>query len=363
MLRTPLYDEHRKSGAAMTEFAGWETPLSYTHILDEHRFVRSSAGLFDLSHMGRFVVTGRDSAECLDVLSTNDIRDLMPRRARYTTFCDETGGAIDDVVVFREDERIWVVTNAVNREIVLFWMREHVGRFDVHIVDRTFETGMLALQGPKAAEVLARAGVSSLDELGRFRLREDRVVGVPVVLSRTGYTGEDGFEIVAPAENLHRVWSGLLEAGKPTMAAPAGLGARDTLRLEAGLILYGHELTRTISPVEAGLSRFIRFKGREFIGKEALLRAVRDENPQARRIVGLELLSHRIARQGQEILFEGRRVGEITSGTFSPTLEKSIAMGYASRRLSTAGTVLSVGVSHEVVPATVVRIPFYSRRT
>jgi aminomethyltransferase len=362
MLRTPFYEEHRRLGAKMTNFAGWEAPLFYTQTLSEHKAVRSAAGLFDLSHMGRLLISGRDCIKFLDTLTTNSMKDLPPWRARYTMLCDENGGTIDDTVVFRETEHLWVVPNAVNSLAVLSWMKEHAGRWEVDIADRTSETGMFALQGPRAAEILARCGVPSLDALGRFRLRNDRLFGTTVVLSRTGYTGEDGFEIMGPAEELHRIWAEILDAGKPTGLAPAGLGARDTLRMEAGLALYGHELSRTINPVEAGLSRFIRFKDREFIGKEALLHAAAEENPEARRMVGLELSSQRIARHGQKILSGGRPIGEVTSGTFSPSLEKCVAMGYVPRRLSAAGTRLGVGVSHEEVPATVVAIPFYSRR-
>ena len=363
MLRTPFYKEHIRLGAKMTNFAGWEAPLFYTHILSEHKAVRTAAGLFDLSHMGRLLVSGRDCIRFLDLLSANAMEGLPPWRARYTMFCDENGGTIDDLVVFRETERLWVIPNAVNCLAVLSWMKDHVGRLKVDIANRTSETAMLAIQGPRAAEVLAKCGVPSVDGLGWFRLRNDLLFGAPVVLSRTGYTGEDGFEVVAPAEKLRGIWAKILDAGKPMGLAPVGLGARDTLRLEAGLPLYGHELSRTINPVEAGLSRFIRFKDRKFIGKEALLRTARDESPEARRLVGLELSSQRIARHGQKVLFGGRAVGEITSGTFSASLEKSIAMGYIPGRLSAAGTRLGVGVSHEDVPATVVAIPFYSRRT
>jgi aminomethyltransferase len=298
----------------------------------------------------------------LDLLSTNRLVDLDPGRARYTIFCDESGGAIDDLVVFRENDSHWVVPNASNRETVVAWMKNHAAKLHVDVRDRSFETGMLALQGPRAAEVLGALGVRGLDALKYFHLRCETLSGGPVVLSRTGYTGEDGFEVLAPAGTLVKLWNGILEAGKPLGLVPVGFGARDTLRLEAGLCLYGHELTREKNPIEAGLDRFVKFKDREFIAKARLLSASRDASPQVIRLVGLTLDSRRIARTGQDVLSAGKPVGEITSGTFSPTLEKSIAMGYVSVALSIAGAPVEVGVSHEAVPAVVTALPFYTRR-
>lgn len=361
-LRPPLFDEHVRLGAHMTEFAGWNMPLSYSDIRTEHLAVRAAAGLFDLSHMGRVEVTGPDRAAFLDRLSTNRLTDLEPGRARYTVFCDESGGAIDDLVVFRENKSHWVVPNASNRETVVAWMKEHAAKLRIDLRDRSSGTGMLALQGPRASDILATLGVRGLDALKYFHLRRETLQGTPVVLSRTGYTGEDGFEVIAPAETLVKLWNVILEAGKPRGLVPVGLGARDTLRLEAGLCLYGHELSREKNPIEAGLDRFVEFKDREFIGKARLLSSWRDASPQVVRIVGLTLTSRRIARTGQDVLSSGKPVGKITSGTFSPTLEKSIAMGYVPVALSVAGTPVEVGVSHEAVPALVTALPFYTRR-
>ena len=361
MLRTLLYDEHVRLNAKLTEFAGWEMPLLYDGIRSEHRSVREAAGLFDLSHMGRIEITGEDRLALVDSLSTNRIANLAPGRARYTILCTESGGVIDDLIVFCEEERLWVVPNASNREAVLAWLEEHAAAFDVDLRDLTFETGMLAVQGPKASAVVAKAAAGSLDGLGTFQLRSERLFGGEVVLSRTGYTGEDGFEIIVEADRLSALWRGLLEAGGPSGLVPAGLGARDTLRLEAGLCLYGHELTREINPIEAGLGRFVKFKNRRFVGRDALVAASREGKCETPRLVGLELASRRIARHDQPILSEGKPVGRITSGTFSMTLEKSIAMGYVPMRLSATGTELTVSVSHAEVPSTVADMPFYLR--
>ena len=347
----------------MTQFAGWEMPLFYDRILSEHRSVRASAGLFDLGHMGRIEVTGADRAAFLDRLSTNRLTDLAPGRARYTVFAAADGGTLDDLVVSAEADRMWVVPNAGNRPKIVAWLDEHAGAFDVVVRDRTGETGILALQGPKSQTMLETLGVTALDALGYFRLRTETLLGETVLLSRTGYTGEDGFEILAASGVLASLWTGLLDACGPLGLVPAGLGARDTLRVEAGLCLYGHELTETLTAIEAGLGRFVKFKGRAFVGKAALRRAANDESEDARRRVGLELDSRRIARHAHSILADGRRVGRITSGTFAPTLEKSVAMGYVPGKLAAPGTTLVVRVSHEDVPATVVPLPFYSRRT
>ena len=361
-LRTPLFDEHRRLGARMVEFAGWEMPLSYTDIRTEHRAVREAAGLFDLSHMGRVNITGRDRAALLDRLSVNRMGDLAPGRARYTVFCDEMGGAIDDLVVFCEADRHRVIPNAVNRAAVIEWLMDHAAEMEAEVVDQSTETGMLALQGPRAAGILSALGIDQLDALRYFHLRADRLLDVEVTLSRTGYTGEDGFEIIAPADEMQHLWQALLKAGGPSGLVPVGLGARDTLRLEAGLPLYGHELSREHNPLEAGLARFVTFDGRTFIGREALLEESRRDDPQALRLIGLTLASQRIPRTGQDILSDAAVIGEITSGTFSPTLEKPIAMGYVPVAFSRAGARVDVRISHEVVPATVTNLPFYHRR-
>jgi aminomethyltransferase len=362
MHRTPLYDEHLGLHAKMTEYAGWEMPLLYEGIRHEHQAVRAGAGVFDLSHMGRVEVRGKDRLAFLDRLSVNGIRDLEPGRARYTVFCHDNGGAVDDLVILVEEDRAWAIPNASNREKDVKWMRSHADGFDVTIRDATFELGMIALQGPDSEAILREAGLDALHELGYFHHRRARLFGAPVLLSRTGYTGEDGFEIVVESAKTGDVWRGLLEVTKPVTPKPAGLGARDTLRIEAALALYGSELADDINPVEAGLERLVKFKGRDFIGKDALLRVSKDDSPDARRLAGLTLAGGRIPRHGHEILHEGRAVGIITSGTFSPTLEKSIAMGYVPRGLAAPGTKLSVRVSHEDVAAEVVHLPFYKRR-
>jgi aminomethyltransferase len=362
LLRTPLYSEHARLAAKLTDFAGWEMPLEYLDIRSEHLAVRSAAGLFDLSHMGRIAVGGAARAEFLDGLSTNSVLDLPRGRARYTVFCDEAGGAVDDLVILADETEHWVVCNASNRETVLGWMKSRVPA-GVTIRDESLRLGMLAIQGPLSARILGSLGVEGLDALRYFHFRREPALGAGAILSRTGYTGEDGFEIIAPAEALMGLWARFLRTGNTLCLLPCGLGARDTLRLEAALCLYGHELTREINPIEAGLSRFVKLAGRRFIGKEKLAEAAgRASLPGSLRLVGLTLDSHRIARPAQEVLSGGKPVGRVTSGTFSPTLEKSLALGYVPATLSAVGTALEVRVSHEAVPAVVTALPFYTRR-
>jgi aminomethyltransferase len=363
MHRTPLHNEHFRLKARMIAFGGWEMPVLYEGIIAEHRACRTAAGLFDLCHMARIRLTGADRLAFLDALSPNRLTNLPPGRARYTFFCREDGGIIDDLIVYCLEDRILVIANAVNREAVLAWMKGHAGGFDVTIEDLTFQTGMISLQGPRSEDVLSAFGVTDLADVGYFHHRREDVLGAHMLFLRTGYTGEDGFEMVAPAEIIVDLWRKFLAAGRPFGLAPVGLGARDTLRLEACLPLYGHELSLETNPVHAGLSRFVKTKDRDFVGKAAILAAQRSEDPDDPRLAGLVLEGRRIPRQGQEVLSGGRVVGKITSGTFSPTLEKSIALGYVPVTLASPGTKLAIRVSRADVPAEVAAIPFYSRRS
>ncbi len=364
--RTPLHGWHREHGARLVEFAGWEMPIQYTSIVEEHHATRQAVGLFDISHMARLFVTGDDAAAFLDYLVTNSVSKLAPGRIRYALVTNEQGGTRDDVLVYRLPEG-WdhshlVVANAANRTKILDWFAEQRSRRSVSWTDRTAETAMIAVQGPRAVELVAKL-ISPTDgtvqELRYYRSATCTVQGTQALVSRTGYTGEDGVELIVPARIAVPVWESLLAEGESLGARPCGLGARDTLRLEAGLPLYGHELAEDITPLEARLEFAVKLDKGDFVGRDALLK--QKEQGLARVRVGLELEGRRIARQGAEIVSDDKSVGTVTSGTFAPTLQKVIAMGFVPPELAADGTPLTVVVRGHAVPARVVPLPFYRR--
>lgn len=357
--RTPLYARHRELGARMIEFGGWEMPVQYSGILEEHRAVRERAGLFDVSHMGEIEVTGDEALPFLRRLLTNEPANLTVGQAQYTLMCLPTGGVIDDLIAYRlGDNRYLLIVNAANIEKDYAWLRDHVtGR--VHVTNLSDEKGLLALQGPRAVDILTPLSTADLATLRYYHIVEAQVAGIPAFVSRTGYTGEDGFEILVDASQVVALWDALLDAGRDHGLLPAGLGARDTLRLEAALPLYGHELTEEINPLEAGLERFVKLEKETFIGRDALL-ATRKEGLR-RKLIGFEMVGRGIARQGYEILHEGQPVGVVTSGTYAPFLEKAIGMGFVPVELSPPGTAIEVRVRQRTVPARVVKRPFYKR--
>lgn len=344
----------------MVPFAGFEMPVVYTSIVAEHRAVRDSAGLFDVSHMGEIRLRGRDALEAAQRLFTNDVAGSDPGRVRYGLLCLDDGGVVDDVTLYRSGEdEVFFCVNAANIAADLAWMREVRQRngLNFDIIDESEETALLALQGPGALGLLGSLLPSDTRPPGRWRFMRTRVAGIPVWLSRTGYTGEDGCEIYAPSEHAMALWDALREAGGEALQ-PAGLGARDTLRTEMGYPLYGHELDRGRNPVEAGLDRFLAF-GRGFVGEAALQRA-REQGPE-QRLMGLVLEGRQVARSGYPILAE-TQIGTITSGTYGPSVERSIALGYLAARYAVAGTRLQVGVRGRNVPCEVTKTPFYSRK-
>ncbi|MBX6350339.1 MAG: glycine cleavage system aminomethyltransferase GcvT [Clostridia bacterium] len=360
--RTPLFDWHARHGARFAPFAGWETPLQFSGILDEHRAVRERAGLFDVSHMGELRVRGREAAAFLDELVTNQPSSLRPGEALYTPMCREDGGILDDLVVYRlGPDDFLLVVNAANTESDLAWARDRARGFpSVAVDDETEAWALLALQGPEAEAVLRPLVDFDPGVLGRFRLREGvRLAGAEgAVVARTGYTGEDGFELFVPWEAAEAVWETLLAAGEPRGLRPAGLGARDTLRLEAALPLYGHELTTDVNPLEVRLLPFVRFEKPSFVGREALLR-VRERGP-ARRLVGLVLREPGVAREGYAVFRGGREVGRVTSGTLAPTLGESVALALVGGGAA-PGERLSVDIRGRRRAAEVVKLPFYRR--
>jgi aminomethyltransferase len=356
--RTPLFDVHRALGARLVTFGGWEMPLSYRGIIEEHRAVRQAAGLFDVSHMGEIELAGPQASAACQRLTTNDVRRLADGHVQYTLLCRHDGGVIDDTTLYRHDAgRYFFCVNAGNAAKDLAWIREHAT--DATVTDRSAATALLALQGPRAAAILGRLTALALAELRPFRFANADVAGMPVLVSRTGYTGEDGFELYAAADDAVALWSALMDAGGADRLVAAGLGARDTLRLEAALPLYGNDLDETITPLAAGLARFVKLDGDEFIGRAALLREQREGS--ARRLVGIELREAGIARHGFPVLAAHAVVGHVTSGTHAPTLGRAIALAYVDTAHVAEGTQLAVEIRGRAVAAQLVRTPFYRR--
>ncbi len=366
--RTTLYDAHVSAGAKMVPFGGWDMPVQYSGILSEVKAVRTGTGLFDVSHMGRVYLSGPRAGELLDWVLTGSATSLRIGRARYCLICNEAGGVIDDTIFYRLDEqRYLLVPNAGNREEVVAWLEQWLEQRFVggcEIEDRTLETGLLAVQGPEAAPLVDQlctlADGTSPSGLRMFTwgsgvwtaggLREKALF-----LGRTGYTGEDGFEMVVDAADAQTAWNLLVGHG----ATPCGLGARDVLRLEAGLPLHGHEIDPETSPMEAGLERFVRQEG-EFLGAGALRK--QREDGVARKLAGLQLSGRSAPRADYPILYQGDPVGRVTSGSYSPTLDSSIAMGYVLVRYADPGQKLDVDIRGRSTPVEVVALPFYTRR-
>lgn len=361
--RTALHDEHQELGASFTDFAGWEMPVRYGSDLDEHHAVRMAAGLFDLSHMGEIRLTGPDAAAALDYSLAGRLSAVAPGRAKYSLLCRDDGGVLDDLVVYRLAEHDYlVVANASNAAMVHTELLTRAARFDVDVVDESGGTALLALQGPRSAEVLAplldTAGREALGELKYYASTPACVAGVEVLLARTGYTGEDGFELYVENEQAVTLWRALLEATTAAGGAPAGLACRDTLRLEAGMALYGHELDATTNPFEAGLGRVIALS-KDFVGVDALQQLSRQ--PMKRQLVGLVAEGRRAARAGYLVRHQGIEVGVVTSGVLSPTLKCPIALAYVESELASPGTELSVDIRGTELPFTVTTVPFYRR--
>jgi aminomethyltransferase len=363
LLATPLADRHLALGARMVEFAGWSMPVQYAGILDEHRAVRSRAGLFDLSHMGELFVEGTDAAKALGYALISEPASLRVGRAHYSMICFPDGGILDDLIVYRlGEERFMVVANASNAATVSDALAERIKGFKVVLDDRSLATALVAIQGPLSLQVLAPLTDVAIADLHYYAIGEGRVAGVPALVARTGYTGEDGFELFVEVASAGRIWDALMEAGRSAGVVPVGLGARDTLRLEAGMPLYGNELGRDTTPYEAGLGRVVKLgKEGDFIGRAALEKA--DAAGPRKKLIGLVVRGRGIARHGYELFAGDRRTGVVTSGTLSPTLGEPIAMAYATPSDAEPGTILEVGIRDQRVPAEVVVLPFYRRAT
>ena len=362
--RTQLYEFH-KDKAKLTVFAGFEMPLCYEDITPEHLAVRTSVGIFDIGHMGRVLVTGSDSERFLNYVITNDVSRLLPNSAQYTVMCNEDGGVLDDFVMYcLEAEKYLVVPNASNRKKDYNWLVENSAGFKVAIQDVSDDVAMFAVQGPKAEKALQSVSAENLSMIGRFKCANVQLSGVDVFLSRTGYTGEDGFEIfvwdasLAKPEKAVRLWKSILEAGKIFGIKPCGLGARDTLRLEAGMCLYGNDLNESTTPLEAALGFVVKFQKESFIGKETLEKQ-KIEGIERKR-VGVRLMEPGIPRPGHELYTEtGEKVGKLTSGTFSPLLKTGIGMGYVQTSAAQEGTSVRVKVRNRLLKGTIAGFPLY----
>ncbi len=357
-LRTALFDWHQRAGARIVDFGGWDMPILYSSITEEHQATRNGAGLFDVSHMGRLWFDGAGAATYLDRLLTNQVRNLEEGQVRYSLVLNEAGGIKDDILVYRVLDRHMMVVNASNRLKLLDWFESQKKGDDVRLSDVTQETSMIAVQGPMAIRMVQEEVAGTVDALGYYRIQSMNVLrGGTILVSRTGYTGEDGVELIGEHATILGLWERLLEAGREEGARPAGLGARDTLRLEAGMPLYGHELSEQIDPIAAGLGWAVASNTKDFIGKTAV-----GSLPTERAIrVGVKLEGKRIPREGFSVTASGEIVGTISSGTFSPTLEQAIAMAYVDPSCRPIGTQLGVDIRGTIVPATVVKLPFYKR--
>ena len=359
--QTPLHATHLRLGARMVTFAGYQMPVRYTSELEEHRTVRNAAGLFDLSHMGELRLSGPEALAFARYALVSDPGRLEPGQAQYSMLCDASGGVIDDLIVYHLDDGYLVVCNAANREVVvahLLALREG-GDFDVAIEDRSERTALLAPQGPRAAELVQTLTDLDLSTLGTYRSVRGMVAGIDCLVARTGYTGEDGFELFCAARRAEALWQALVDAGHRYGLRPCGLGSRDTLRLEAGMPLYGNELDRSVNPYEANLGRVVRLEKGEFIGRGALA-AIQQAGPR-RRLVGLVMRDEGIARHGYPVLADGREVGQVTSGSVSPTLGQRIAMAFVPTAEAEVGEEVEVMIRERPRRAEQVKLPFYRR--
>ena len=361
--RTPLYEQHLKLGARIVDFSGWEMPVQYTSILEEHEAVRTHAGLFDVSHMGEFKVEGAGALAFLQSLVPNDVARLAIHQALYTQLCKPDGGVIDDLLIYHLAEQDYMlVVNAGNIEKDLAWVKEHAkGVPHVLVMDQSDYTALLALQGPEAQAILQPLTEIDLATIRYYHCEAGVVDGVNCLISRTGYTGEDGFELYCAAVDAVALWQKLLEVGRVHGLLPAGLGARDTLRLEAALCLYGHELDEQTNPLEASLGWTVKLKKAEaFIGRD-VLQQVKEQGPQ-KKLIGIELVERGIPRGGYTLYDGEQEIGVITSGAPGPTVRKNIAMGYVDATHAVVGNNIQVDIRGKRVAAKIVTLPFYKRQ-
>lgn len=360
--KTPLYETHVKYGGKIVEFGGWLLPVQYTGILDEHRAVREKAGLFDVSHMGEVLVKGPEALEFLQKLVTNDVASMTDNKVQYTPMCYPDGGTVDDLLIYKRGcQDYFLVINAANIEKDWHWMKENSIGFDVELTNLSDETAELALQGPLAETILHKLTDAPIEQLGYYWfIPEALIAGKTVMVSRTGYTGEDGFEIYCQPGETAYLWEAIMEAGQSFGLVPAGLGCRDTLRFEAALPLYGHELSADISPIEAGIGKFVSLDKGDFNGRAKL--AEQKQNGTRRKIAGFVLTGRGIARAGYPVVYEDRQIGTVTTGSYAPTLDQNIGLALVEAEYARIGQSFAVEIRGKNIPAEVIKKPFYHRK-
>jgi len=361
MKKTPLYESHLSLGAKMIDFGGWLMPVQYTSVIEEHHATRTQAGLFDICHMGEIVVKGPQAFALLQRVVSRNLEKQATGQMKLCILTDEQGGIIDDLTVYRlEDDHYMLVTNAASKDKDLHWLqtrKQMEGFSRVEIVDRTEELGKLDIQGPQAQTILQSLAEADLTALKYYYALNTTVAGIPALVSRSGYTGEDGFEIYAGGEKIGVVWDRLLGAGAGLK--PIGLGARDTLRLEAGMMLYGHEMSESVSPFEVPYGWIIDLE-KDFIGRDALSR--QKKTGVSRKLVGFEMVDRGIAREGYKVLKYSREIGDVTSGTLAPTLNKAVGLAFVPVIYAEPGTEIDIRIRERAVRAKVVKLPFYNRK-
>ncbi len=360
MKKTTLFEVHKALGAKIVPFAGYEMPIQYTSIIAEHKAVRQSVGVFDVSHMGEVFVKGESAIDFVQYITTNDASKLFPGRVQYSAMCYPDGGIVDDLLVYKiSDEEFMLVINASNIEKDFNWMKEN-NKFDVDLINKSDDYSLLAIQGPKSKEVLEKIAEGSLD-YEYYHFKKMKIAGIDMVISRTGYTGELGYELYFTGNNsdAEKIWNALFEAGKELNIQPVGLGARDSLRLEMGYCLYGNDIDKTTNPLEAGLGWITKFNKGNFIGKDALLKI--KENGLQRKLCAMISDEKCFPREGYEINTNGKMIGKITSGTVSPVIEKPIALGYLDSEFSAEGTEVNFIIREKAFPAKVIKLPFINK--
>jgi aminomethyltransferase len=360
--KTSLYNIHQKYGGKIVNYAGWALPVEFEGILAEHEAVRNQAGLFDVSHMGEIEIKGNEAENFLQYLFTNDINFLRDNQIAYTFMCDPDGGVIDDLLVYKfKDDHFFLVVNAGNTEKDYKWIIQNIGAYDVVVRNVSDDFSQIALQGPKSEGILQKLTVTDLSEIGFYYCKRNvNIAGANCLISRTGYTGEDGFEIYLAHKDAELVWEKLMEAGQDEGIRPVGLGARDTLRFEVGLPLYGNELSEEITPLEAGLGFFVKLSKPNFIGKEALEK--QKIEGLKRKLVGFEMVDKGVPRHGYEVLSEGENIGFVTTGYYSPSLKKNIGLALVDSEYGDIGTTLFIKVRKRILEAKVINKKFYNKK-
>jgi glycine cleavage system T protein (aminomethyltransferase) len=358
--RTPFFDIHVSLGAKMVPFGGYEMPVQYSGIIEEHKLVRSKVGVFDVSHMGEFEVRGRDALEFLQRMTTNDVSALVEGKVQYSTMCLEDGGIVDDLLVYHMGDHYLLVVNAANIEGDMRWLHQHL-QGDVHLKDRCDEISLLAVQGPQSIALLQKLTTVDLAGIPYYHFVRGRLAGIDMLISRTGYTGELGFELYLPSDpnTAASLWKSIFDAGSNVGVGPAGLGARDTLRMEMGFCLYGQDIDASTHPLEAGLGWLTKLDKGPFIGRDRILKA--KQEGLKRKLVGFTIAERAFPRTGYNIYFEGQKRGRVTSGTFSPSLEKGIGLGYVDVGHAKPGSTIDIDIRNRQTPAMVTTLPFLKK--